>query len=139
MQKIVIDTNVLVSAVLAKGYSSKIIYELFLEKKILLCLSADVWIEYVDVLHREKFSKYPSFIGNAEIVLSKIEELSLNYDPEITIDVIQDKDDNKFLELAITADAQYLITGNKNDFGITEYKTVKIVTPKEYWQNLKPK
>jgi len=52
--------------------------------------------------------------GYAEIILSKIEELSLIYEPEITIDVIHDKDDNKFLELAITANAQFLITGNKN-------------------------
>jgi len=139
MQKVVIDTNVVVSALLVKGYSSRIIYDLVLEKKIILCLSAEVWEEYVDVLHRDKFAKYPSFVNNAEIVLSKAEELSLNYEPAVAIDVLKDKEDNKFLELAVTSKAEYLITGNKNDFEITEYGSVKIVSPKGYWQNCKPK
>ena len=48
--------------------------------------------------------------------------------------ILLDKDDNKFLELAVTADASYLITGNKNHFTISEYGSIKIVSPKEYWE-----
>ena len=43
------------------------------------------------------------------------------------------------LELAEESKADFIITGNTNDFTISEYKTTKIVTPKEYWENHKPK
>ena len=73
-------------------------------------------------------------LQNAEIVLAKFEELAVMYETSVKVDVLKDKDDNKFLELAVTADASYLITGNKKDFSITEYDGVKIITPKEYWE-----
>ena len=133
MQKIMIDTNVVVSALLTKGYSSKIVYELILSEKAKLCLSPSVLKEYVNVLFREKFVKYPSFVASAEVVLAKMQELAVMYEPTVKINLLKDKDDNKFLELAVTADASYLVTGNKNDFQISAYQTVKIVTPKECW------
>ena len=58
MQKIVIDTNVLVSALIVKGFPSRIVNELILGEKVSLCLSKEVWKEYVEVLNRERFSKY---------------------------------------------------------------------------------
>jgi uncharacterized protein len=136
MRKIVVDTNVLVSALLTKGYSSRIIDELILSKKVKLCLSPPIFKEYVDVLFRKKFARYPSFVASAELVLAKMEELAIIYEPTIKLDLLKDKDDNKFLELAITTDASLLVTGNKNDFRISSYQTVKIVTPKECWDTL---
>ncbi len=133
MQKIVIDTNVLVSGLLTPGFSSKILYEHVLNKQVKLCLSTAVLEEYLNVLFREKFRKYKSFVTNAEIVLAKIAELAVMYEPHIKIDILPDKDDNKFLELAVEAGAHYLISGNKKDFLISEYEGVKIVSPRDYW------
>ena len=65
-----------------------------------------------------------------------IETYSKKYSPSSRIDVISDKDDNKLLELAETSKAEFLITGNHNDFTMSEYKTTKIVTPKEYWEEI---
>jgi predicted nucleic acid-binding protein len=42
------------------------------------------------------------------------------------------------LELAEESNANFIITGNTNDFTMPEYKKTKIVTPKEYWENFKP-
>jgi len=39
----------------------------------------------------------------------------------------------KLLELAETCGADFLITGDTNDFTITEFKGTKIVSPKKYW------
>jgi putative PIN family toxin of toxin-antitoxin system len=139
MQKIVIDTNILVSALIAKGFPSRIIDELILEEKVSLCLSNDVWEEYVEVLSRERFSKYPSFKTNAKIVLSKLIDLAIQFQPNLKINKIKDEADNKFLELAVFANAEFLITGNTLDFTFDRFKNVKIVTPREYWENHKPK
>lgn len=139
MQKIVIDTNVLVSALIAKGFPSRIINELILGEKVSLCLSEEVRKEYVEVLNRKRFSKYPSFKTNAEIVLSKLDDLAMKFKPNLRINKIKDEADNKFLELAVFANAEFLITGNILDFTFDQFKNVTIVTPREYWENHKPK
>ncbi len=134
MQKIVIDTNVLVSSLLTKGYPFRIIFDLVLEKKVLLCLSEKVWEEYVEVLNRKKFSEYHGFKTNAEIVLSKINDLSVKFYPDAKLSLINDEPDNRLLELAVSAKADFLITGNTNDFTFSEYGRVKITEPAIYWE-----
>ncbi|MCY7410090.1 MAG: hypothetical protein LH473_07440 [Chitinophagales bacterium] len=49
--------------------------------------------------------------------------------------MISDLDDNKFLDLSSSSKADYLITGNTNDFTMKSFRRTKIVTPREYWEN----
>ena len=137
MQKIVIDTNVFVSSIIQRGYPYLIVNELFIEGKISLCISDEILKEYYDVLKRRKFEKYPDFVNKAETLLADIESKSTKFSPSKKLIVISDKDDNKFLELSLECKADFLITGNTNDFTIKKYKWTKIVTPKEYWENHK--
>lgn len=138
MQKIVIDTNVIVSALISEGIPSSIIYELVFENKVLICISDSVLEEYTEVVNRKKFTKYKNFKIEAEIVISRIEEIALKFSPNIELSVITDEKDNKFLELSVYAKADYLITGNTNDFKLGQYEDVKIVTPREYWDKNNP-
>lgn len=62
MQKIVIDTNVIVSALIQRGYPYQIISKLFIEQKIKFCLSDEVIAEYYEVLTRPKFRKFQDFL-----------------------------------------------------------------------------
>ena len=133
MQKIVIDTNVLVSSLIQRSYPYHIVVEIFSNDKIQVCLSDDLFTEYLNVLKREKFSKFPDFIANAQALLIDIEKIAVMYVPTVRLEIIKDLDDNKLLELAETCQADFLITGNTNDFTISDYKGTKIVTPKEYW------
>jgi uncharacterized protein len=137
MQKIVIDTNVFVSALIQQGYPFHIIAELFIENKIILCVSDELLQEYFEVLNRDKFNKYHEFIIKARQLLADIEEKSIKFHPKIKLHVISDKDDNKLLELADECHADFLITGNTNDFTMPKYKETRIVTPKDYWENYK--
>lgn len=138
MQKIVIDTNVLISALLSDGYTFKIINELVLGKKVNICLSDAIFEEYLRVISREKFAKYLDFKIKAEIVISGLESIALNYKPDIKIEVSKDASDNKFIELGIFSDADYLITGNIIDFPIGQYGKLKIITPKEFYYIINP-
>jgi len=131
MQKIVIDTNVIVSALIGASYPRQILYNLVFEKKVIVCISGDVFKEYIEVLSREKFRKYPEFVTKAEIVLNKLYELSIKYIPSIKLAVIADEPDNRILELAITAKADYIVTGNTRDFKFSQYEGVKVVTPEQ--------
>ena len=65
MQKIVIDTNVIVSAIIQRGYPNLIINELFIEQKFQLCVSDELMTEYFEVLSRSRFSKFPDFFIRA--------------------------------------------------------------------------
>ena len=64
MQKIVIDTNVIVSSLIQRGYPNLIIKDLFIEQKFQLCISDELLAEYYEVLARPKFSKFQDFFVN---------------------------------------------------------------------------
>ncbi|MCL2759841.1 MAG: putative toxin-antitoxin system toxin component, PIN family [Treponema sp.] len=138
MQKVIIDTNVIVSSLIQRGFPHRIIFDLFLEDKIYLCTSQPLLNEYYEVLARPKFTQFQDFAINAKIVLSNIETKSTCYQPEVILNLLTDKDDNKILELAETCKADYIITGNTNDFTFSAYKQTKIVTPRDYWDNYRP-
>jgi len=139
MQRIIIDTNVFVSGLIQRSYPFYIVDSLFSNNEIQLCISDKLFEEYYEVLNREKFSRFPEFLTLAQVLLAEIERRANRYYPTIKLDIIRDLDDNKLLELAETCEADFLITGNSNDFTMQEYKTTKIVTPKEYWGNQVPK
>ena len=138
MHKIILDTNVVVSALIQKSYPYRIIFELFLKDKINLCISSQLVAKYYTVLKRPRFAQYQEFTTKAGVVLANIEMKATRYKPEVTLYIISDKDDNKFLELADECAADFIITGNTKDFSFSRYKETRIVTPKEYWENHKP-
>jgi putative PIN family toxin of toxin-antitoxin system len=139
MQKLILDTNVIVSALISISIPTKISYELVLTEKVEICLSEVVLVECVEVLNREKFSKFAHFKTKAEVVLNRLREIATFYQTDRKIEVLTDTSDNKFLELAAVSAADYLTTGNTLDFTITEFEYTKILTPREYWDNYAPK
>lgn len=134
MQKIILDTNVIVSALIQKSYPYYILYEHVIEGNVKVCLSEALIEEYVDVLNRPKFAKFPEFVANSEQVLAYLIKSANLYEPKIKLNLIKDADDNKLLELADESKADFLITGNTNDFTIKQYKNTQILTPKEFWE-----
>lgn len=138
MQKIIIDTNVLVSALIQKSYPYLILKDCVLDNKVGLCVSESIMSEYFEVLKRPKFLKYPEFVLKAEELLADISGRTKIYLPQIVLNLIKDSDDNKFLELAHACHANFLITGNTNHFTLENYQNTLIVTPFEYWSNHKP-
>lgn len=51
-----------------------------------------------------------------------------------TVNIIEDPADNKFLECALSGKADYLVTGNTRHFPFGEFRGIKIVSPKEFWE-----
>ncbi len=138
MQKIVIDTNVIVSALIQRSFPYQIINLLFIENKVQLCVSDELLAEYFDVLARPKFSEFPDFFTRAEALLVEIELKATKYAPSIKLDLVSDADDNMIIELADESLADFIITGNSTDFTFPIYKQTKIVSPKEYWNTHRP-
>ncbi|MBN1925670.1 MAG: putative toxin-antitoxin system toxin component, PIN family [Prolixibacteraceae bacterium] len=133
MQKLIIDTNIIVSALISNSIPTKILYELVLTQKVETCLSDEVYKEYIEVMNRDKFSRYTNFKSKADIVLTRLREISKFYNPTEKLDILTDTRDNMFLELAAESSADYLITGNTLDFQISEFEYTRILTAREYW------
>lgn len=134
--RLILDTNVLVSALIQRSYPYYIVDRVFADDTIELCLSDKLFAEYVNVLNRDKFSRFPDFLAKAQTILADIEKRATQFAPIVIVDVIGDQADNRLLELAETCQADYLVTGNTNDFTMQEYKGTRILSPKEFFEQL---
>ncbi len=123
--KIVLDTNVLVSALInPKGMPAKIL-NMILNGKLITLYDNRIMGEYRVVLSREKFN-FPTEIIEPLLDFIKYEGEFITSDPLKTN--FTDEDDKMFLEVAISGNAEYLITGNTKHFPAEKY----IVTPKVF-------
>lgn len=122
-----------VSALIQRNYPYFIVYNYVFENLVEVCISKVLFEEYLEVLNRPKFRKYPDFTSKAELVLTQIEAKSLKFKPTQRVNIIQDDADNRLLELALASKADFIITGNTNDFTMSHFQGTKIVSPKEYW------
>lgn len=128
MRRLVVDTNVVVSALIGKGPSRQVLESILLNKAQ-LCLSESVFLEYADVMSRPKFARHDEFLRNANIVLRSMRTIASFVDPQLQLNVCVDRDDNKFLELAIAGGAGFLVTGNLKHFPPSPFQKVHIVSP----------
>ncbi len=136
MQKIILDTNVIVSSLIQKNYPYLIV-DHCIDGNAILCVSNSIIQEYLEVLSRPKFSKFADFKTNADFLIAILSEISEIYEPKEKLKIIKDEPDNRLLELADISKANFIITGNTNDFTMKIYNKTRIVTPKEYWEELK--
>lgn len=128
MIKAVIDTNVLVSFLLR----SKNIENIFRKVSIgavQIFLSNEIIAEFDKVLNYKKF-KFT--YEEKSSIMSYILDISNIVDIKERFDVVRDKDDNKFIDCAVNAHVDFLITGDSDLLVLKEFGGVKIVTPSEF-------
>jgi len=123
--KIIFDTNVLVSALLNTNGTPAKILSLILNMKVKIAYDNRILFEYIDVISRENFGFNEETISGLINFIKDTGEYT-NADP-LNIE-FSDESDKKFYEVFITANADYLITGNKKHFP----KNKEIVSPKEF-------
>jgi len=112
--KVVIDTNVLVSALWSKSGKSTQILTLVLNNSLIPCFNAEIMQEYQEVLARPHFVFRFSEAGAEEIIGKiKADGLSVVVKPSSTPFI--DESDRVFYDVAIACSA-YLITGNTKHF-----------------------
>ena len=124
VRRVVLDTNVLVSALLSPEGNPAKIYKMFLTGALSLVFSADIFDEYQDVLRRPRFHFPPEDI---ETVLAAIRQHGSEINPAPSVKVMIDEDDRVFYDAAKSAGA-YLITGNKKHYPDEPF----IFTPAEF-------
>ena len=131
MRKIILETNVIFSALIQKNYPY-LILDHCIEGNAIICVSNPLLQEYIEVLARPKFARFADFKKNADFLIARISEISEFYEPINKLKIIKDETDNRLLELADISKAGFIITGNTNDFTMKSFKETRIVNPREY-------
>jgi uncharacterized protein len=126
--RLVIDTNVVVSAALKPEGLQRTTFLLAITKPARLYVSRPILDEYADVLSRPELKIRK---GLRQQLLQLIKNRSNLVVPSRRLEVSGDRDDNRFLECADAARADYLVTGNLRHFP-RFWKKTKVITPREF-------
>ena len=128
--RFVIDTNVLISALLFKSSVPFRALELAEEQGIILYSEATL-NELGQVLNRRKFDKYLSQEERQVFLIKFINSCQLVKITEV-ITICRDKKDNKFLELAVSGNADIMITGDLDLLVLNPFQCTEIITPDRF-------
>lgn len=123
----VIDTNVLVSALITKNpeaATAKVV-RLLLDNGFVPLYDADIVTEYEDVLHRSKFSILPEVADAliSYIVEHGVEASRVNFDKSMP-----DEDDRVFYEVTLSKEDSFLVTGNLKHYPTSP----RVITPADF-------
>ncbi len=128
MIRVVLDTNIVVSAMLRSGGFPEAALNLAVDRIVQLLISGPVLAEYQQVLKRAKLGIDPQKVATA---LARIRKVGLLVSPSVPVRACIDPNDDIFLECAEAGEANYLITGNTAHFPDAWART-QIVTAREF-------
>ncbi len=132
--RVVIDTGVLVSAVLLPRSIPRQVFDHVLTRGSLL-ISAATIVELEEVLRRPKFDKYLQREEREDFLASLAQQAQRVSTAEVVRECRDPKDD-KFLELAWSAQASCLVTGDQDLLVLHPFRGIPVLTPAAYLEML---
>jgi len=134
LPRIVLDTNLIISAVLIADSTPRQAFNKVIDNCVPL-LSVPVLFEIIDAFQREKFNKY---VTETERMKFLIGFLKLTELVEISekINVCRDSRDNKLLELAISGNANMLLTGDEDLLELNPFRKLEILNPQSFLEKI---
>ena len=123
----VIDTNVLVSALITRNPESATakVVRLLLDNEFVPLYDADIITEYEDVLHLSKFPILPEV---ADALISYIVEHGVEASRVIFDEPMPDEDDRVFYEVTLSKEDSFLVTGNLKHYPTSP----RVITPADF-------
>jgi putative PIN family toxin of toxin-antitoxin system len=125
VRRIVLDTNVLVSALLTEAGPSARVLDLCVAGELSLIVDARILREYGDVLRRRQFAFDPDRIAEVLLIADRSERLTAHPLPIS----LPDPDDQPFLEVAVAGGADAIVTGNERHFRPAKGLDLLITSP----------
>lgn len=132
--KIVIDTNLFVSFLLGRNLQKLV--ELLQPEKVVLLVSEQLFDELIKVVDSPKFKAVFSE-GDMANLITILKMKGLWLEPRIKLHDCRDTNDDFILELAVTGEADYVVTGDKDLLALNPYRGIKIIKPKDFEAILK--
>jgi putative PIN family toxin of toxin-antitoxin system len=128
MLKAVLDTNAVLSAHLTAEGPSAVILDLVFSKFFRCFVSSPLLEEYEEVLKRPRFGLDVREIARS---LRLIRNSTIRVTPRKQLNGHARPDDNKVLECALEARADYVVTGNTRDFP-SRFQDIRIISPRSF-------
>jgi len=136
MQKVVIDTNIFVAGLLDSKSSSNFIIELFLQDKFTLLISPSILRELKEILTRRPLARLANRPVNEFLIT--LEKKAEKVSPTEKVRVIKDDpQDNKFLECALTGEADFIVSGDHHLLNLGKFKGINILNSRQALKRLK--
>lgn len=137
MIRIVADTNVLISSTFWDGDSNKII-EKVEKKELELLMSKEILEEFSNVLsYKEIQDKIKNKNLEMKRTIEKIALISVFVEPQEKFKIIiEDPDDDKFIDCAVAGKADFIISQDKHLLKLKEFRGIKIVKPDEFLKKI---
>jgi putative PIN family toxin of toxin-antitoxin system len=124
---VVLDTNILVSAIKSPLGPPAMVLLLVLRGDLTVCISPAVLAEYESVLHRPELKLKAEKVAET---LASIRSIAGLVNPTETLKLSEHDDDNRFYECAAEGGADYIVTGNTRHFR-KSYRNTRIITARE--------
>jgi uncharacterized protein len=129
-KNIVLDTNTYVSGfIFINSITAKALEKA--QENYQLVFSEPTWAELVDVINRSKFNKYLDELTRLDI-LRELKKGVIFIEPTETITDCRDPKDNKFLELAVAANAEFIVTGDLDLLILNPFRNIAILKSGEF-------
>jgi uncharacterized protein len=129
-KNVVLDTNTIISALLFPNSIPRQAFDKAIDNFQVVC-SDKCFEEILDVLTRPKFNKYLSE-NERFYFIEGFKKKIIFIQPTETITDCRDPKDDKFLELAIAADALFIVTGDNDLLVLNPYRGIEIVKSSDF-------
>lgn len=131
--RIVLDTNVAVSAVLWRGTPYELMRAIRQHEHVQLFTSAALLVELGEVLARPVLSKRLALLGRAahEVLADYIDAVELVTPIAVPRVIAADADDDQVIAAAIAAEADFLVSGDRHLLALGSYNKIRMVAPVE--------
>ena len=130
--KFVVDTNIVVSAVLFPQSVPRQALD-HAQNIGIVVVSASTLTELQQVLSRSKFDRYVP-LEQRESFLQQLTNTTQLVSVTASIEICRDPKDNQYLELAVSGQASVIITGDRDLLVLHPFRDISIVTPQAFLQ-----
>lgn len=127
--RVVVDTNVVVSAILRDRLPEKILICIISQPDFEWVASPEILTEYREVLRRPKFALPDSLLSQWD---ERFRSAIAEWPVEISVPFPRDVEDAKFIACALAADADFLITGDLDFSEARKLGNTKIVSVSQF-------
>jgi putative PIN family toxin of toxin-antitoxin system len=128
MRSAVLDTNVVVSALLAPAGAPAAIVDLGFLRQFKWYISDEILVEYQVVLVRQQLGLKQRYVAE---FFTDLRETAVVVAPTKKVRECTDANDNKFMECALEARADYVVTGNVRHFPV-RFQDIRVVLPRQF-------
>ena len=136
-ERLVIDSNVWIAALISSAGTARQFLDAVLDQGIDILMSEATFAELVSRLDRPKFDRYREPQA-WNLFLSELVELVLWYeDTGTAAGISRDSDDDKFLALAVTGQADAIISGDRDLLELLTHEGIPVLTPAQYLEQLR--